>query len=646
MSKRCQGMDFGLWPFIVLIGQIVSGCRAECNYRALPEVVPTDRRELPGDKIWPGISVIIPARNEEANLPPLLDSLIAQDYPLYEVIVIDDSSTDGTATLVRSYEKQGVRLIQNDGPPPGWTGKNAACWRGASESTHPWLLFVDADTTLAPLALRSSIAFALEQHAGAISLLARQRCETFWERLLLPFAYQQYFVGVDAQRIHSPLGPALANGQYFLIYREAYLQAGGHAANASSLIDDVALATRLKRLGTIPLACRGEKLVSVRMYTNLREIVAGFSKNSYLFLRQSPSTGIQTAISASLAASVGKLFWDAWRRRSWGMFIVALGAYAAQAFSARSWSRRFGASTFYALLMPLSALTFLGIALNSMLRVLIGRPLPWKGRSYRSPRTIAVPAPIARKWLIEMGRAILTHTRRSIIEDSALSVRVLPKSPGVTGVEHIPAEGSFVLVANHYQRLNLWIGWSGTLLIDAVASKRDIIIHVVTTDRARIGRVTFPGTRWIIKRVATVWDLVLVTPPAVAHGKTDGQRYTLLRLLRLLKRQDGRDVCLVLMPEGDEGGTTGLIDALPGSGRALAAFSARHLPIVPAGVWDEDGRLYANFGEPFSLQIPSTVKTREAVDTLARRTVMEHIAALLPPALRGKYGRHIDGTLE
>ncbi len=646
MNNRRQKTGFGLWSLIVLIGQIVSGWRAARNYQALPEVVSTDRREPPGRTAWPGISLIIPARNEEANLPSLLDSLIAQDYPLYEVIVVDDSSSDGTAAIVRRYVRQGVRLIQSDGPPPGWTGKNAACWLGARASTYPWLLFVDADTTLAPLALRSSMAFALEQQAGALSLLARQRCETFWERLLLPLAYQQYFVGVDAQRIHRPSGPALANGQYFLIHREAYQQAGGHAANAASLIDDIALATRLKRMGTIPLACRGETLVSVHMYTNLREIIAGFGKNSYLFLRHSPSTGIQTAISTFLAASVGKLFWDAWCRRSWRRLIVALSAYVVQGVSIRSWSRRFGVSTLYALLTPCAALAFLGIALNSMLRALTGRPLPWKGRSYRSPRTIALPAPIAGKWVMEMGCAILTKRPRSIIEDSALSVRHLPKAPCVTGVEHIPAEGSFVLVANHYQRLNLWIGWSGTLLIDTIARKRAMVVHVVTTDRARIGRFTLPGTRWLIKRVAAVWDLVLVTPPAVAHGKSDGQRYILLRLLRLLKRQDGRDACLVLMPEGDEGGTSGLIDALPGSGRALTAFSARHLPIVPAAVWDEDGRLFANFGEPFSLRVPPTETAREAVDISGRQTVMEHIAALLPPALRGKYGRQADGTLE
>ena len=646
MSKRHQKKSSGLWPLIVLIGQAVSGWRAERNYQALPEVVSTDRREPPAGLAWPGISVIVPARNEEANLPSLLDSLLAQDYPLYEVIVVDDSSTDRTAALVRRYAKQEVRLIQSDGPPPGWTGKNAACWRGASESMHPWVLFVDADTTLAPSALRSSMVFALEHHAGAISLLARQRCETFWERLLLPFAYAQYFVGVDAQRIHRSHGPAFANGQYFLIHREAYWQAGGHAADAASLIDDIALATRLKRQGTIPLACRGETLVSVRMYTSLREIMDGFGKNSYLFLRQSPSTGIQTAISTFLAASVGTLFWDAWRRRSWRTLVVALSAYAVQGASQRPWSRRSGISTRYAFLTPCAALTFLGIALNSMLRVLTGRPLPWKGRSYQSPRTIALPAPIAGKWLIEMGLAILTKRPRSIIADSALSVRHLPKAPCVTGVEYIPERGSFVLVANHYQRLNLWIGWSGTLLIDTIAQQRNIIVHVVTTDRVRIGRLTLPGTPWLIKRIAAVWDLVPVTPPAIADGKTDGQRYTLLRLLRLLKRKDGRDTCLVLMPEGDEGSAFGLIDALPGIGRALAAFSARQVPIVPVAVWDEDGRLYANFGRPFSFRISPTETAREAVDTSGQQTVMEQIAALLPPALRGKYGGQADGALE
>jgi len=315
MSKQGRARSI-VWPILVAIGQIVNGWRARRNYLSLPEVLPLDSQKPPYGEQWPGVSIIVPARNEEVNLPRLLNSLVAQDYPLYEVIVVDDASTDGTAAVVRRYEAEGVCLLLTDGPPKGWTGRNAACWRGAEASHYPWLLFVDADTELAPLALRSSLHFALAQHIQALSLFTRQRCETLWERLLLPFAYQQYFVSVNARRVHAAGGPSLANGQYFLISRTVYQQVGGHAANAQSIIDDVALATSLKKAGVIPLACRGEAMVAVRMYTGLRAIIAGFGKNSYLFLRKSPLTGTQTALSTALAASVVTLLLNAWWKRS------------------------------------------------------------------------------------------------------------------------------------------------------------------------------------------------------------------------------------------------------------------------------------------------------------------------------------------
>jgi chlorobactene glucosyltransferase len=609
-------------------------------------VLPIKKQGALPDESYPGISVIIPARNEEANLDRLLESVVHQDYPLYEILVVDDASTDGTAAIVSQYAERSVHLISIDGPPAGWTGKNFACWQGANASTYPWLLFLDADTELAPCALRSSLAFALEHDVHALSLFAQQRCETFWERLLLPFAYQQYFVGVHAQHVHDRRGPGLANGQYFLIERKAYQQAGGHAANAGSIIDDVALATRLKEAGVIPFACRGEQLVAVRMYTSLPEIITGFGKNSYLFLRQSPLTGTQTAASTSLAASVLMLFIEAVRKRSLSTFGVALLAYIAQSLGLRPWLRRFGTSTRYTLLTPFAALVFLLIALNSMLRVLTGRALVWKGRSYRALAKKRVRYRLPRRWIMDMGRALLFKTPRSIIDDSALAVNALPRPPVIMGVGHIPVEGSFVLVANHYQRLDLWIGWSGALLIDTIARRRNVSVHFVTTDRARVGRFTVPGTRWIIERVAAVWDLILVTPPAIAHEHVEKQRYALLRLLRLLKRSSEQAICIALMPEGDEGGTSGLIEALPGTGRALHALSKLGLPLVPAGVWEEDGQLHACFGPSFSLAaVPSDVSS-EAFDMWARNTVMCHIAAVLPPALRGKYGGMQHGTLE
>lgn len=638
MSKQGRARSI-VWPILVAIGQIVNGWRARRNYLSLPEVLSVDSQKPPYGEQWPGVSIIVPARNEEMNLPRLLNSLVAQDYPLYEVMVVDDVSTDGTAAVVRRYDAEGVRLLSTDGPPKGWTGKNAACWRGAEASHYPWLLFVDADTELVPLALRSSLHFTLAQHIQALSLFTRQRCETLWERLLLPFAYQQYFVGVNARRVHAAGGPALANGQYFLISRTVYQQVGGHAANAQSIIDDVALATSLKKAGVIPLACRGEALVAVRMYTGLRAIIAGFGKNSYLFLRKSPLTGIQTALSTALAASVLTLLLDAWRKRSWHLVGVAIVAYIAQVCHMQFWLRRFGVSLRYALLAPFSALGFLAIALNSMVR---GRAVAWKGRRYRFAR---IRYRLPRRWILDMGRALLFKVPRSIVEDSRLAVDALPKPPCIEGAGYIPLEGSFVLVSNHYQRLDLWIGWSGALLIDAIAWRRKIAMHYVTTDRARIGRFTVPGTRWLIERVAAVWDLVLVTPPALLQGRAEGQRYALLRMLRMLQHDKG--ICFAIMPEGDEGTATGLIEAMPGSGRALYALSSRGLPLLPAAVWEEDGRLHAHFGEPFGLLPESQFVSRNAdkLDGWARTLVMQRIAALLPPMLRGKYGRMEDGTL-
>ncbi|GAC1618606.1 MAG: hypothetical protein NVS4B7_10890 [Ktedonobacteraceae bacterium] len=440
--------------------------------------------------------------------------------------------------------------------------------------------------------------------------------------------------------MHSASGPALANGQYFLIKRTAYQRAGGHAANAQSIIDDVALATRLKKSGITPLACRGEALVAVRMYNGLPAIIAGFGKNSYLFLRQSPLAGIQTAVSTSLAASVLILLLDAWRKRSWRMAGVAGLAYMVQAFGIRPWFRRFGVPLSYTLLSPFSASGFLAIALNAMVR---GRALPWKGRRYHFS---GVRYRLPRQWIMNMGRALLSKTPRSIVEDAGLIVRALPQAPRVLGAEHIPLAGSFVLVSNHYQRPDLWIGWSGALMIDAIAQRRKIIVHYITTDRARIGQFTVPGTRWLIERVATVWDLVLVTPPALARERVEGQRYALLRMLRLLKRNDGNGVCFALMPEGDEGSAAGLSEAIAGSGRSLYALSTKGLPLLPAAVWEDKGRLQVQFGEPFYLASKTEAMTSEDIDTRARTEVMQRIAALLPTELRGRYGGVFYGTLE
>jgi chlorobactene glucosyltransferase len=357
----------------------VSAYLSAHHYRALPIIGAASSAGNRQDV--PGVSIIIPARNEALNLPRLLRSLTALNYPDYEVLVVDDGSTDETAAIVLSFADSGVRLARSAGPPPSWTGKNYACWVGAQQTSKHWLLFTDADTTHTPESLGAAVTFALEHRTAALSLFTRQECRGFWERLLLPFAYQQYFLSVRPRQINSPAGPALANGQYFLIRRDAYQAAGGHAACAGSIIDDVALAGRLKAKGFVPLACRGEGLVSVRMYSSLGAIAEGFTKNSYAFLREQRAAGALVALSTASAASVLPALLDLLvgkRKRS----AVALAAYAAQAAGMVFWTRLFGAPLRYALLAPLAAVIFMGIALRSATRTITGQAVTWKGRSY------------------------------------------------------------------------------------------------------------------------------------------------------------------------------------------------------------------------------------------------------------------------
>ncbi len=418
VSKRSA---FRIWPFLVLTGQLYSSLRAMRNYQTLPEIVPVTIDDNVGPEDFPGISIIVPARNEEANIPRLLASLVRQDYPQYEIIVVNDASTDNTAAIVQGYTRDGVRLISIDGPPEGWTGKNYACWTGAGYARYPWLLFVDADTELASCALRSTIQFAVKRDIHALSLFPQQRCETFWERLLLPFAYQQYFVGTDA-RVNESDGPALANGQYFFIHRTAYEQVNGHAANAGSIVDDAALAVSLKRKGIVSLACRGEGLVSVRMYTNLQQIANGFGKNIYPYLQESPLTGIQTAISTTLASAVALLFVDARREKSYLLFFIAVLAYIAQVLSALPWLKHFGIARRYALLTPFAALTFLAIAINSLLHTIVGHSVAWKGRSYATYQQ----GPVG--WLLSHipYKRVVSESIQSIAQDRMRVLAIVP----------------------------------------------------------------------------------------------------------------------------------------------------------------------------------------------------------------------------
>lgn len=379
--ERRVGGAPSLIPWAQALIVAVAGARSLARYHALP-IAPALPPPAAPLAAAPLVSIIVPARNEARTLPTLLPSLLQQDYPRLEIIVVDDASTDGAAEVAARWVARDprLRLIRGAGPPPGWTGKSAACWQGAQVARGDWLLFTDADTCHTPAALRSALALAAQSKAAAVSLFPRQRCESFWERLLLPFAYQHYFVGVNTRALHRPDAPALANGQYYLISRAAYAAAGGHAAIAHSVIDDVALAGALKRAGYATLVARGEALVSVRMYDGFGALAEGFTKNAAQFVRAQRGAGALVALStAASAVTLPTLLSRAASGDLLGLS-GALAAWLASCWALAPWARLFGVRRRYLPLAPLAALVFTSIALTSFAHVLLRWPVRWKGR--------------------------------------------------------------------------------------------------------------------------------------------------------------------------------------------------------------------------------------------------------------------------
>ncbi len=238
------------------------------------------------------LSVIIPARNEEANLPQCLASLLAQNddlFPLgsdWELIVVDDDSTDRTSEIAREAAQQnGVSVLQ----PPAleaipskrtFTGKNNACWAGAQAAQGCWLLFTDADTIHEPNDLRHALHEAKKHEVSLLSYSPRQMVSGFWQRALMPLIFSELASVYPPSQVNDPNRRlAAANGQFLLIDRKSYFAVGGHKAVGKSVLEDVDLAENVKR------SKRGIRLryapdaLSTRMYRGFFDMVEGWTKN-------------------------------------------------------------------------------------------------------------------------------------------------------------------------------------------------------------------------------------------------------------------------------------------------------------------------------------------------------------------------------
>lgn len=345
----------------------------------------------------PLISVCIPARNEARTIARCLQAVMGQTYSPFEVIVIDDESTDSTPDILAKLASMYPELTMRRAAPlpTDWAGKTHALDQASRLARGAWLCFLDADTILGPEALLACYAKAKATAADLFTILTRQDTVTFWEKVLMPIVFTALSVGFSPRRVNDPRLPdAIANGRFMLIRRDVYELVGGHAAIRDQIVDDKALADRVKRSGQRLVLADGRSVASTRMYTSLPEMWEGWTKNIYLGLRDRPRTLMLGAVGAVLLVaaalwlplwtiigikwSVGGGGWIAWSIVTeslvvWADVLFARGAAAAS----------MGISRLYALTTPLGSAVFAAMMLVSTWNVLSGHGVMWRGRIYR-----------------------------------------------------------------------------------------------------------------------------------------------------------------------------------------------------------------------------------------------------------------------
>ena len=327
----------------------------------------------------PRVSVLIPARNEEANIGACIEGFLAQKYDNFEIHVLDDQSTDRTCEIVEAFAARHpeVRAIRGASLPSGWMGKNWACHQLSQGAEGEILIFTDADNRPAPNAIVNTVAYMQKFELGLLSAFPEKVTETLAEKLVVPVVDMFVYAGLPLWLTYFSRFPSLAaaSGLWIAFTRDAYQQIGGHQAVSSQIVEDVELSRLAKKKGIKILTSAGTRVVSCRMYHSFGEVWNGFSKNLFGLVRYKAIPFF--VLTLALFTMCVLPYITVWFASLMKLSLIAIFMnITVRAVLALKYKHPFFTSV---VLHPMGILFTLLIGINSFYQVKRGR-LQWKGR--------------------------------------------------------------------------------------------------------------------------------------------------------------------------------------------------------------------------------------------------------------------------
>jgi glycosyltransferase involved in cell wall biosynthesis len=330
----------------------------------------------------PLVSVIFAARDEAEKLPEAIQTLLAQDYPRFEIVAVNDRSTDGTSRILHEFERanQNLKVINVTELPTGWLGKPHALVAGFEQSRGDWLVFTDADVHFAPDVLNRAVALAEERQWDHLTLLASVEMRGFWEITAISYFGLGFVFGSEPWQASNPRsGRYVGVGAFQLVRRAAYEKCGGHARLRMDVIEDMKLGKIIKLAGFRSGVAVAQDMVRVRWHSGVRNVIRGVTKNMFAAVHYNVLFAIG-AMLFTLIMSVlpffGLLFATGWARAFAGIAAVA----AVLIHAAMVWST--DASPLYGLTHPLGALLFCWMMKRSAIATLWRGGVVWRETFY------------------------------------------------------------------------------------------------------------------------------------------------------------------------------------------------------------------------------------------------------------------------